>query len=49
MGATEMLSIRVPAEDIERWKRCAGHGKLSEWIRLACDKQAARDEKREKA
>ncbi len=45
MGDSKMLTIRAPIEDIERWKRAAGAGKLSEWIRAACNRQAARDER----
>lgn len=46
MGESKMFAIRVPIEDIERWKQAVGaHGNISEWVRLACNKQAIRDEK----
>lgn len=46
MGDSKMLTIRAPIEDIERWKRAAGAGKLSEWIRAACNASVQRVERK---
>jgi len=46
MGDSKMLTIRVPIEDIERWRIVAGDGKLSEWIRAACNASVQRVERR---
>ncbi len=48
MGESKMFTIRVPIADIERWKGVAGDN-MSEWVRLACNAQAARDEKKKNA
>jgi hypothetical protein len=46
MGESKMFTIRVPVEDIKRWKQAVGaHGNISEWVRMACNKQAIKDEK----